>query len=375
MSITQQILTRARYLHLDLIGITAARPVPHWEHYQAWLEKGYHAQMDYLARPDRLARRADPTLILPGARSIVMVGMNYYPGTMPETKRTDPSRGIIAAYAWGKDYHEILLDRLELLAQFAHSRVDQLSYQAHVDTGTLLERAYATQAGLGFTGKNTTLINPRMGAWLFLGALLLDLELDPTPNHITSDCGACRQCLDACPTGALVAPYQLDARRCISYLTIELKGPIPRDLRPLIGNRIFGCDTCQLVCPYQRSARPTQEAAFRAQAIDRVAPRLLDLIALDERGFNLRYAGTAILRAKRRGLLRNVAVALGNWGDPQAIPALSEALHDPEPLIRGHAAWALGRIATPAARQALNMARRQEEDTYVQEEINQALER
>jgi len=244
----------------------------------------------------------------------------------------------------------------------------------------LLEREIAACAGLGFVGKNTSLIHPRRGSWLFLGELLLPVEI-PTdgllggtaPLSHKASCGRCTRCLDACPTNAFVAPYTLDARRCISYLTIELKGPIPRELRAMMGNRVFGCDVCQEVCPWNRRfARPTTEVAFLLQT-GAVAPHLLDLIALDDQGFQRRFRGSPVKRAKRRGLLRNVAVALGNWGHPVAVPALARALNDAEPLIRGHAAWALGRIATGVARRALGKALTAETDDWVREELRLAM--
>ncbi|MEA3339815.1 MAG: tRNA epoxyqueuosine(34) reductase QueG, partial [Chloroflexota bacterium] len=339
---------------------------------------GYHGEMGYLARPDRVTRREDPARILPGARSVVCVGLNYYTAPLPAALEHDPARGLISNYAWGLDYHDLMLTRLEELAAFIAAAAwremgREVKHRAYVDTGPLLERAYAAEAGLGFTGKNTCLIHPQMGSWLFLGQILLDVALEPTTEKVSVSCGSCTRCLDACPTGALVAPHVLDARRCISYLTIELKGPIPRELRPLIGNRIFGCDVCQTVCPWQRFAKPTSEAAFRPDEPDRAAPLLLDLIALNEGEFRQRYEGTPILRTGRGRLLRNAAVALGNWEDERAIPALAQALTDAEPLVRGHAAWALGRIGGRETRKALEKAWRGEREPYVRQEIQASL--
>ncbi|OQY21883.1 MAG: tRNA epoxyqueuosine(34) reductase QueG [Anaerolineaceae bacterium 4572_32.2] len=301
--------------------------------------------------------------------------LNYYTGPLPDDLKHDHSRGLISNYAWGLDYHDLMLDRLEELATFIAAEARrEIAYRAYVDTGPLLERAYAAEAGLGFTGKNTCLIHPQRGSWLFLGEILLDIALEPTLEKISASCGTCTRCLGACPTGALVAPYVLDARRCISYLTIELKGPIPRELRPLMGNHIFGCDVCQIACPWQRFARPTKEAAFWPDEPDRAAPLLLDLMALSEGEFCQRYEGTPILRTGRGRLLRNAAVALGNWGDERAIPALTQALSDAEPLARGHAAWALGRVGGRAARRALEKARQRETDSYVRQEIQIAVD-
>jgi epoxyqueuosine reductase len=398
----------SRRLGFDLVGVlrlaSAGRPTT-LEHYLAWLRAGHHGQMAYLARPDAVNKRGDMAHILPGIQSAVVVGVNYHTRPLPPGMVEDPSRGIVASYAWGDDYHDLLLPRLRQLAELVARELGQpVAYRAYVDTGPLLERELGARAGLGFVGKNTNLIHPRLGSWLLLGELLLTIpaaqdDADKQPSSgerppdspVAGSCGRCTRCLDACPTGALVAPYVLDARRCISYLTVELKGPIARDLRPLMGNRIFGCDICQEVCPWNRKfARATAEAGFQPRP-DGMAPPLLDLIALDEDGFRRRFRGSPVKRAKRRGLLRNVAVALGNWGHPAAVPALVRALQDAEPLIRGHAAWALGRIAAglqhqpseeagakrvtiAALEQALTSGRQAvEADPWVREELDQAL--
>jgi epoxyqueuosine reductase len=374
MALTERIRQRAHDLGFDLVGITPARPTPHLDAYRSWLAQGYHGEMGYMARPDRVRRREDPARIMSGVRSIICVGLNYYSGTPPTDLRRDPSRGLISNYAWGLDYHDLMIPRLEELAAFASAEAGRkVAYRVYVDTGPVLERAYAADAGLGFIGKNTCLIHPKMGSWLFLGEILLDFELDPTPGKVSASCGTCKRCLDACPTGALVAPYVLDARRCISYLTIELKGPIPHELRPLMGNWIYGCDVCQAVCPWQRFARPTEEQSFYADEPHHTAPALLDLIEMGEEAFRRRYGGTPLSRIRRRRLLRNTAVALGNWGDERAVPALVSALTDVESLVRGHAAWALGRIGGQAVRTALGDAWQREKDPYVRHEIQKAL--
>jgi epoxyqueuosine reductase len=336
--------------------------------------------MGYLTRD--VAGRQDPRHALPGTRSVVVVGLSYFVANPPADLWNDPSRGRIARYAWGLDYHDVMTPRLRQLADFILRETRRrVQHRVYVDTGPVLERDFAAQAGLGFIGKNTCLISPAMGSYLFLGEILVSLELDfdqpatdsgarielptrqrpaaaggrensvgPQPAAPRPDrqrvgtCGACTRCLKTCPTHAFPAPYALDSNRCISYLTIELKGSIPLELRPLMGNWIFGCDECQSVCPWpRRFARPTRQDFLRFDP-ERVAPRLLDLMRLSGDEFRARLRRTPLWRAKRRGLLRNVAVALGNWGDPQAIPALQQALDDPEPLIREHAAWALARI-------------------------------
>ena len=383
--VTQQVSIQAHRLGFDLVGIAPASAATTAAHYHAWLEKGFQGTMAYLARPDAVARRGDLTRIQPGVKSVVVVGTNYYAGPLPPGLEDDPSRGIIARYAWGLDYHDVLLPRLHQLAASLEATIGSgtgkaAAHRAYVDTGPILERELGARAGLGFVGKNTNLIHPRLGSWFFLGELLLTIEIPVggpaaagSSAGTRETCGQCTRCLDACPTAALVAPYLLDARRCISYLTIELKDPIPRALRPLMGNRIFGCDICQEVCPWNRRfARPSIESAFQPRP-STIGPGLLDLMALDEEGFRRRFRGSPVKRAKRRGLLRNVAVALGNWGNPKAIPMLARALCDAEPLIRGHAAWALGRIASGDARVALEQALSRETDAWVREELRQGL--
>jgi epoxyqueuosine reductase len=267
--------------------------------------------------------------------------MNYYPGEFPPA---EAGRGRMSRYAWGTDYHNVILGELRRLAQWIDSQIEKrLTYRAYVDTGPLLERELARQSGLGWIGKNTNLIHPKKGSYFFLGELLLDLELEPDAPFADDRCGSCTACLEACPTGALVAPRTLDARRCISYLTIEHRGAMPEEMRPRIGDWVFGCDVCQEVCPWNRRfARPAREPAFSPvhATLD-----LVEMLALDETKFRSRFRETPLWRTRRAGLLRNAAVVLGNLGDPTAVPALERALSDPEPLVAEHAAWALSRLA------------------------------
>ena len=368
-------MDRAHQLGFDLVGIVPLGPPATLEHYQAWLAGGYHGEMAYLARPDAIGKRSDLSLILPEVQSVVTVGANYTTGALPAELRDDASRGIFASYAWGDEYHDWFTFRLQRLGEFIQGLCGEpVAYRAYADTGPVLERDLAAHGGLGFVGKNTNLIHPRLGSWLLLGELLLGVKLTATgPNSAGGTCGNCTRCLEACPTGALVAPYVLDARRCISYLTIEHKGAIPRELRPLMGNRIFGCDICQEVCPWNRRyAGPTQEPAFQPRP-GAIAPSLVDLLTLDTAGFRSRYRASPVLRAKRRGLLRNVAVALGNWGDRAAVAPLTRALDDEEPLVRGHAAWALGQIGDPQTHAALARALAVETDPWVRDEIGLGL--
>jgi epoxyqueuosine reductase len=346
--------SKAVELGFNLVGITRAEPSPHLEAYFRWIEAGMQGEMGYMARPDRQARRRDLTTILPRARSLVVVGVDYQTAAIPNAVLNDPSRGRIAAYAWGLDYHDIMLPRLERLAEWMvgndrpggnGEKEGHGNYRVYVDTGAILERSHAQQAGLGFTGKNTMLIHPRRGSSFFLGEIVSDIEFDAydRPGQETM-CGRCTRCLLACPTQAFPQPHVLDARRCISYLTIEHKGSIDPALRPLMGNWVFGCDICQDVCPFQRFALPTQEQVFYPVDIERTAPRLLDLLGLDEDGFRRRYYGSPIARIKRERLARNACIAAGNWGSAEAIAPLEQLLDDASPVVREHAAWALGRI-------------------------------
>jgi epoxyqueuosine reductase len=326
----------------NLVGIARAEPSPFLDAYLRWLEEGMHGSMGYMARPDRTARRRDLSVILPAARSLVIVGLDYG-ALLPSSILQDPSRGRIASYAWQQDYHDVMLPRLEALAgQF----VVGAHHRAYVDTGAILERGHAHSTGMGFIGKNTMLIHPRRGSTFFLGEILTDAEFDEydTAGKPTM-CGSCTRCLRACPTNAFPAPHVLDARRCISYLTIEHKGAIDEDLCSQMGNWVFGCDVCQEVCPFQRFA-PQTTLPIDEATLARCAPPLLDLLALDEGGFMARFAGTPVQRIGRARLVRNACVAAGNWGDVVAHAPLMALLADESPLVREHAAWALGRVGS-----------------------------
>ena len=348
------------------IGASAAPPGIERSHLAAWLADGRNGEMGWLERdPDR---RCDPTRVVEGAKSVLSVSMPYYQGPLSEGSAERPV-GRIARFALGDDYHDVMLRRVREVAAL----LEDAEARPYVDTGPVMEKPRAQRGGLGWTGKHTNLVSRRHGSWHFLGAVVTRAEVEPGPEH-EEHCGTCRACLDACPTGAIdpAHPYKIDARRCISYLTIELRGPIPRELRPLIGTWIFGCDLCLDVCPWNRFAEPTREERFRPRE-ELVAPVLEDLLDWDQATFSRIMKGSPIKRTKRRGLLRNVAVALGNAGDRGAIPTLARTLREEhEPLVRGHAAWALGVLGGVAARAALEGA--QEDDAYVAEEIAAALE-
>jgi epoxyqueuosine reductase len=375
-------LRRAHDEGFALAGITSVEPSAHIDFYRSWIEAGHHGEMGYLARPDSLRRRADLSETMAGARRCLVVALEYGvadPPGIPE----DRSRAVIARSARGADYHDVMIEKLDRVLAWLSDQVEGgVRGRAYVDTGPLLERELAARAGLGWFGKNTVLINPARGSWFFVGVLLLDLDLPVDPPFTEDRCGSCTACLTACPTGALRgrdergAPV-IDARRCISYLTIELRGPIPMELRPGIGNRVFGCDICQEVCPWNdRFARPTTEPAY-APRTELDGPSLVALAALllsvDEEGFRRRFAGSPVLRAKRAGLLRNVCVALGNCGTEEAVGPLSRALVDVSPLVRAHAAWALGNLGSPGAREALRNRTDLEPDETVKGELRSAL--
>jgi epoxyqueuosine reductase len=370
----QTLKQQAAALGFNLVGIVEAKPSPYLAAYLRWIEAGMHGSMGYMARPDRVERRRDLNVILPGVRSLIMVGLDYG-ASVPDAILNDPARGRIASYAWGGDYHDVMTPKLEQLADWlARERGEATKHRVYVDTGAILERSHAQAAGLGFVGKNTMLIHPRRGSLFFLGEILTDAEFDQydQPFAKATMCGSCTRCLNACPTNAFPAPHVLDARRCISALTIEHKGWIDRDLRPLMGNWIYGCDVCQEVCPFQRFAPGTSENAFVPIDFDRAAPPLLDVLALNEAGFVIQFAGSAITRIKRERLVRNACIAAGNWGAPQAIPPLLRLLDDASPLVRGHAAWALGRIGGAAA--ALAARLEIETDENVRGELKWAID-
>jgi epoxyqueuosine reductase len=378
MNPTEQIRRQALGLGFAAVRIADARPAAARERYDAWLEAGRHGEMGWLATARSRERRADPARILPGARAIVCVALAHDPG---RDAARDRRLGRIARYAAGEDYHRVMHDKLGALERFIEREALPGSRALwYSDTGAILERAFAERAGLGWIGKHSGLLGRELGSYFLIGEVLVDRELqadEPVAEH----CGSCRRCLDACPTGAIVAPYEVDARRCISYLTIELRGPMPVELRPLIGDWVFGCDLCQEACPWNRFAPAAREARLHARELEGWS--LERFLTLDEAAFAELFAGSPVRRARRGGFLRNVCVALGNRRDAAAAPALARALaSDPEPLVRGHAAWALGEIgrergiADDGARArlgALALASRSDADPGVRDEAGRAL--
>jgi epoxyqueuosine reductase len=327
------ILTEAEALGFDLCRIAPASPPPHAKEFRAWLAAGMNGEMEWLAR--NADRRTNPQLVLPGAQSAIVLAMNYR--ATPSAR--SPQTGRIASYALGDDYHEIIEPKLWQLDTFLQKLGG--SQRQYVDTGPVLERDFAALAGLGWHGKSTMLIHPKLGTFFFLAAIFTTLDLPPD-EPMRDHCGKCTRCIVACPTGAITAPQQLDARLCISYLTIENKGSIPESLRPLLGDRIYGCDDCLDACPWNRFATASRESRFAARSF--VNTPLRDFLALDDTAFRTLFHRSPIKRIKRRGFLRNVCVALGNIGTRDDLPALNLAAKDPEPLIAEHAQWAVSRI-------------------------------
>lgn len=342
MSELQQFITRGKGLGFDLLGIIPVQPSQQAKQLDQWLKTGMAGEMEWIHRGQD--KREDPRKVFPKAKTIIMVGVNYYSQEIPEQLLNDPSRGIIARYAWFDDYHDIIKERLvKYIEGISHILGKDINSKAYVDTGPFLEREFANHAGLGFIGNNTNLINYQTGSYIFLGEILLDIELDSYINKVIGSCGTCQRCINNCPTDALIENKKLDARRCISYLTIELKNEIPEELRPLMKNRIYGCDICQEVCPWNSKSKATSIKEFAVKD-NLIAPSLLDLAKLSKEEFDIRFKNSPIKRTKYRGFMRNVAVALGNWGSREALPSVKKLLQSSESLIKVHAEWAKTKI-------------------------------
>ena len=338
----QSIKNKARQLGFFLAGVTLPEPPPHYSTFENWLAQGHHGTMDYLANERSRTRRANPLEILPECKSILVLATPYHPSlALSGENEATVDEARIASYAQGTDYHDILPARMKELVQFIEEQVGgPVKNRYYTDTGPILERDLAQRAGIGWIGKNTLLINPKAGSYFFISEILLDLELDPDPPFLTDHCGTCMRCIAACPTDCILPGRTLDATRCISYLTIELKGDIPVGLREKIGDWTFGCDICQMVCPWNHFA-PEGDPAFNTS---RSPQTLTEELTLTLQTFNQRFKGTPVKRAKRRGYLRNVAVALGNIGDMHHLPVLQNALKDEELMIREHVQWAIDKI-------------------------------
>ena len=353
----------------DVVGIARPDAIPQTqERLRRFLAEGAHGDMAWMATTAE--RRGDPRALWPQARSVIMLGMNYGPDDDPLAILRERSHGAISVYAQGDDYHEVIKPRLKALARWLVAQAGG-DVKVFVDTAAVMEKPLAEAAGLGWQGKHTNLLSRRYGSWLFLGAVFSTLDLAPDTAEL-DHCGTCRACLDVCPTAAFPAPYRLDARRCISYLTIEHKGPIPRELRPRMGNRIYGCDDCLAVCPWNKFAQAGREAKLAAREMLR-APRLADLARLDDAGFRALFARSPVKRTGRDRFLRNVLIAIGNSGDPALAPAAERLISDSSALVRGAAVWALGRLDRARLKALAWTGQAAEGDPTVREEWSSAL--
>ena len=357
-------------LGFDIVGITTAEPFLRDE--QAAVQRVRDGLMDGLSwyTEERVHRATHPEVLLPEAKSVISLAISYLTG---ERQPIGPGpSGKIARYAWGDDYHQVIKSRLKQFVDGLSQRVGRpVKARIFVDDGPMNDRAAAERAGVGWFGKNTNILTPSHGSWVLLGQVITDLDLEPDAP-LAKNCGECVRCIEACPPGAIVAPYVIDNTRCISFLTIELKGAIPRDMRPLVGDWVFGCDICQDVCPVNRDVALSLEPAFQ-QRHNFAAPALIPLLELDDEAFRERFHNSPVKRAKRVGLQRNVCVALGNIADPVAVPALISCLNGPDDIVRLHAAWALGQIGGRRASEALSSALASEQDTSVRDEIERSM--
>ena len=369
-TLTHLLREKASALGFDLFGVVPVSRSETIEIYRAWLKKGYAGTMEYLERHSEL--KEDPRNLLPQTLSLVALGCNYNTGN-PSPETHAPSRARISRYAWGDDYHEIIHSKLKTLEKYLCNELNVVNHtRSFVDSGPVLEREVAQRAGLGWFGKHSNLINVEKGSWFFLAEMLVDVELKADDPFARVDCGTCTSCIEACPTEAIITDRTVDARLCISYLTIEHKGAIPAELRPKMDNHIFGCDICQDVCPWNKDAPESFEPGFKPRP-ENAAAELTEFMNLDQSAFSKRFWKSPVKRTKRRGLLRNVAVALGNWAHSDAIPALSIGLHDIESVVRSHSAWALGRINNERSRNELKSAKKSEKNPQVLREIETAL--
>lgn len=368
--LSERIHHKAGEIGFDLCGITPAIKPEGFEDLKKWLDKGHAGEMKYIE--NRLPAYGDPHQVLEGARSIIVLASNYPSNHSPDLENFE---GRVSRYAWSEtDYHDVLREKLKLLGDYIHELQPDCRTRGVVDSAPVLERDFAKQAGLGWFGKNTMLINKKEGSWFFISAILTDLELDPDQPHLTDHCGTCTRCLEVCPTDAFEAPYELNARKCISYLTIELKQPIPENLRPGMQDWIFGCDLCQDVCPWNKRI-PENRTTFFESAEPLTSVDAIELLELNETEFRNRFRKTPLSRPGRKGILRNAAIILGNEANPRSIPVLSFSLNDKEPLIRGASAWALGMIGGPEALNALTAREYVEDDPEVLGEISRAKEK
>lgn len=364
---THSIKNKAQELGFDLVGISPVGSFPEHQLYKEWLNKGFSGQMKYLERNPE--KRENIENVLPGAKSVISCAMNYNTDYPYSTDQNDKKNGWISRYAWGDDYHDVIEDKLQILMNHMSCKSEEeIVSKLYVDTGPVLERTYGKYAGVGWVGKNTCLINQEIGSWIFLGEIITNIELDydlPVPDR----CGTCTRCIDACPTDAIIDPYVLDSRLCISYLTIELKDKITPELREGISNNIYGCDICQDVCPWNKRAPVSDNPEFQPRE-NLYSPDLGYISKLSPEQFREKFKGSPIKRTKRRGLLRNVLIAMGNSGNNAFVPQATLCLEDEEPLIRAHAVWALWKLEGVNCKDVLDNHRLKEKDEMVISEID-----
>ena len=370
VNLTTFIKDKALELGFDLVGISPVGSFPENQFYKEWLNKGFSGKMKYLERNPE--KRQDIQNVLPGAKSVISCAMNYNTDYPYSTEKTDKTKGWISRYAWGDDYHDTITDKLGVLMSYISSETtEDITSKLYVDTGPVLERNYGKYAGVGWVGKNTCLINQEIGSWIFLGEIITNIELE-YDTVVPDRCGTCTRCIDACPTDAIIEPYVLDSRLCISYLTIELKDKIPTDLREGIGNNIYGCDICQDVCPWNKRAHVSDKLEFEPRE-ELFNPNLSYISRLSVEDFRKQFKGSPIKRTKRRGLLRNTVVAMGNSGEKDFLPFILECLEDEEPLVRAHALWALWKIDGSKSKDILVNHKQTETDEIVIDEIDTIL--
>jgi len=373
LNIESKLIVRAKALGFSTAGIAPAVRSARFDDYLTWISNQFHGQMGYMARADRILRRRDLQVVLPGARTVISVGLDYGSPITPAGAADQPDQARISRYALGTDYHKVMEPRLRELASWLQTETGhETRSKAYVDTGAVLERDHARESGMGFTGKNTMLIAPRSGSWFFLGEIITTASLQRSCQSTMPVCGSCIRCQVACPSQAFASEYVLDSRKCISYLTIELKEWIPLEMRPMMGNWVFGCDICQEVCPFNRFAPETSPISIAASDADQEVLSVITLLRLDEDGFSERFQGSPIARIGRDRLVRNATIAAGNWGSQEAVAPLRQLLGDKSNVVRGHAAWALGQIGGRQAAAFLHARSQIEPDSLVRSELTMA---
>jgi len=366
LNISKSIKEKALEIGFDLVGISSVGSFPENQFYKEWLARGFAGEMKYMEKEPE--KREKVSGVLPEAKAVICCGLNYNTDYPYSIRENDGRKGWISRYAWGDDYHKVIKDKLLLLLEFIKRiSTEETKARIYVDTGPVLDRVYGRYSGMGWFGKNTCIINQKIGSWIFIGEIVTNLELE-CDNPVTDRCGTCTRCIDSCPTGAILEPYVLDSRLCISYLTIELQEKISVELRDRIGNNVFGCDICQDVCPWNRKAKATNESSFQPRD-GLYNPELSSLVKLSDEDFRRIFKGNPVKRARRKGFLKNILVVMGNSGSKEFIPDIKEYLNDEDPIVRAHAAWALSKLDGDNSYKTLLDRLDIESDSMVREEI------